>query len=139
MTALAVTISCERFDDSAIWEELKNHDERITRLEVLCKEMNSNISSLQTIVKALQENDYVTNVVKVVENGEEVGYTISFSKSGSITIYHGKNGKDGQDGAPGKDGEDGAPGQDGTHLNAAGHELAGERAIVDLGSQEVIK
>lgn len=76
--------------------------------------MNSNISSLQTIVKALQENDYVTNVVKVVENGEEVGYTISFSNSGSITIYHGKDGKDGQNGAPGKDGEDGAPGQDGT-------------------------
>lgn len=43
MSVLAVTVSCERFDDSAIWEELKNHDERITRLEVLCKEMNSNI------------------------------------------------------------------------------------------------
>ena len=114
MSVLAVIVSCERFDDSSIWEELKNHDERITRLEELCKEMNSNISSLQIIVKALQENDYVTNVVTVVENGEEVGYTISFSKSGSITIYHGKNGKDGQDGAPGKDGEDGAPGQDGT-------------------------
>ena len=51
-------VSCMEFDDSAIWEELKNHDERITRLEVLCKEMNSNISSLQTIVKAPSNKGY---------------------------------------------------------------------------------
>lgn len=58
MSVLAVIVSCERFDDSAIWEELKNHDERITRLEALCKEMNSNISALQTIVKAPSNKGY---------------------------------------------------------------------------------
>ena len=35
---------------------------------------------------------------QVVENGETVGYTISFSKSGPVTIYHGKKGENGQNG-----------------------------------------
>ena len=40
----------------------------------------------------------MTGVVPVVENGETVGYTISFSKSGPVTIYHGKKGENGQNG-----------------------------------------
>ena len=54
--------------------------------------MNTNISSLQTLVEALQQNDYVTGVVPVTQGGETVGYTISFLNSDPITIYHGKNG-----------------------------------------------
>ena len=67
-------------------------------LEELCSQLNTNIVSLQQIVEALQGNDYVTGVVPVVENGETVGYTISFSKSGPVTIYHGKKGENGQNG-----------------------------------------
>ena len=62
------------------------------------RKLNTNIVSLQQIVEALQGNDYVTGVVPVVENGETVGYTISFSKSGPVTIYHGKKGENGQNG-----------------------------------------
>ena len=72
--------------------------------------MNTNISALQTVVEALENNDYVTSVFPVSENGKTVGYTINFSKSGAVTIYHGKdgsNGNDGADGASGKDGHDG--------------------------------
>lgn len=75
--------------------------------------MNTNISSLKTIVEALQTNDYVTSVTPVTEGGKEVGYTITFSKSGSITIYHGKDGADGAPGADGEDGADGVSGADG--------------------------
>jgi hypothetical protein len=75
--------------------------------------MNTNISALQAIVNALQNNDYVTGVTEITENGEVIGYTIYFTKSSPVKIYHGKDGKDGQDGAPGQDGADGAPGQDG--------------------------
>lgn len=95
------------YDDSALWESVNDHESRISKLEKLCNEMNANISSLKTIVEALQTNDYVTSVTPVTEGGKEVGYTITFSKSGSITIYHGK---DGADGAPGADGKDGADG-----------------------------
>ena len=63
--------------------------------------MNTNISSLQSIVEALQKNDYITNVSPVRKDGEEIGYTITFAYGDTITIYHGTNGKDG---ANGKDG-----------------------------------
>ena len=62
--------------------------------------MNTNISSLQTIVTALQNNDYVTGVTPVMQNGKEVGYTITFSKSSPITIFHGKDGADGSGHTP---------------------------------------
>ncbi|MBR0322418.1 MAG: hypothetical protein IIX08_08530 [Bacteroidales bacterium] len=95
LAALAVALSCTRFDDSAIWEELLNHKERIERLEAECNRLNTNINSLQTILEALQTNDYVTDIVKIMEDGVEVGYSITFVKGGTITIYHGTNGEDG--------------------------------------------
>ena len=96
------------FDDSKIWDKLDDHESRIVKLEELCKQMNTNISSLQTIVSALQNNDYVTGVAPVTKNGEIIGYTIIFTKSQPITIYHGENGKDGQNGTNGVDGKDGS-------------------------------
>lgn len=56
--------------------------------------MNSNISAMQTLVNALNENNYITSVSPVVENGQTIGYTISFTKSEPITIYHGRDGID---------------------------------------------
>lgn len=93
--ALTVLLAAGCYDDAALWDQIKIHEERISKLETLCNQMNTNISSLQTIVSALQNNDYVTNVSPIKENGKEIGYTIAFSKSGSITIYHGNDGKDG--------------------------------------------
>lgn len=98
--AVAVS-SCSKFDDTEIWDKLNDHESRITALEELCKQMNTNIDALQTIVEALEKRDYVTNVSPVRKDGEVIGYTISFADSDTITIYHGENG---QDGADGKDG-----------------------------------
>ena len=98
----------QEFDDSEIWDKLNNHENRIATLEELCRQMNTNISSLQTIVTALQNNDYVTGVAPITKNGETIGYTITFTKSQPITIYHGENGKDGQNGTNGVDGQDGS-------------------------------
>lgn len=92
LATLALAISCARFDDSAIWEELLNHKERIEKLEAECNKLNSNMVAMQTVLEALQTNDYVKDVVKVVENGVEIGYSITFVKGGTITIYHGTNG-----------------------------------------------
>ena len=96
-----------------IWAELDELDQRVTKLEELCKEMNTNITSLQTIVSVLQSNDYITGIVEIKKNGEVIGYTITFGKHDPITIYHGQDGKDGQNGADGKDGQDGVDGKDG--------------------------
>ena len=105
--------ACTQFDDTKIWDKLKDHEERIKSLETLCDEINANISSMQSILGALQDNDYVTGVSKIMEDGVETGYIITFSKSGAITIYHGKDGADGADGLPGAPGTDGADGEDG--------------------------
>ena len=129
------------YDYSALQEQLKDHESRLKELERLTAQQNTNISSLQTIVTALQDKDYVTSVAPINEGDEVVGYTITFSKSGAVTIYNGKDGyvplmgvkqdeSDGQwywtvdgewlrdsDGdkvrASAEDGEDGAPGQPG--------------------------
>ena len=91
-------VSCTEYDEVAMWNKNEHMGSRLAALEELCSQLNTNIVSLQQIVEALQGNDYVTGVVPVVENGETVGYTISFSKSGPVTIYHGKKGENGQNG-----------------------------------------
>lgn len=105
--------SCSEYDDTEIWNKLSDHENRIVKLEELCRQMNTNITALQTIVNALQKNDYITNVAPVREDGKIIGYTITFAYSDTITIYHGENGQDGQDGEDGKDGTDGQNGKDG--------------------------
>ena len=87
------------YDDSAIQEQLgsvneqlKDYESRLEELERLTARQNTNIESLQTIVTALQDKDYVTNVAPITEGREIVGYTIIFSKSGAVTIYNGKDG-----------------------------------------------
>lgn len=107
-----VLSSCE-FDDSEIWDKLKDHEKRITALEELCKQMNTNITSLQTLVNAHEKRDYITNVSVIRKDGEEIGYTISFANSNTITIYHGQDGTDGADGQDGANGKDGQDGKDG--------------------------
>ena len=61
------------------------------------EQMNQNISALQTIVDALQNNDYVKSVTPIYEDSKEVGYVIEFTKSGKVTIRHGQDGADGKD------------------------------------------
>ena len=109
IAAGALFVSCE-YDDSELRDKINDHENRIVQLEELCSQMNTNISSLQTIVTALQGNDYVTSIAPVTSGDETIGYTINFSKSGPVTIYHGEDGKDGSNGA---DGQDGADGKDG--------------------------
>lgn len=82
----------EKFDDSEIWDKLNSLENRVAALEQLCRQTNTNLTSIQTIVEGLQKNDYVTNIAPIVEGDKVIGYTITFSKSGAITIYHGKDG-----------------------------------------------
>ena len=104
---MAIVLSSCKYNDDDIWNSVHNLEDRVAKLEELCQQMNTNVSSLQTIVTALQSNDYITGITPVVENGKEIGYTITFSKSEAIIIYHGRDGHDGIDGTDGTDGIDG--------------------------------
>ena len=94
LPVLCVTLAgCkDDFDDSELRKQIADLDGRLTSLEKLCAQMNTNISSMQTIVNALQQNDYITGVTPITEGSNTIGYTITFAKNKPITIYHGENG-----------------------------------------------
>lgn len=86
-----VLSSCGKYDDTGLVDRLVDLEQRVLKLEELCEELNTNVSSLRILVTALQDNDYVTSVNPVIQGQTVIGYTISFTKSPSITIYHGKD------------------------------------------------
>ena len=47
--AVVALTSC-KYDDDDIWNSVHGLENRVAKLEELCKQMNTNISSLQTIV-----------------------------------------------------------------------------------------
>ncbi|MBO5674643.1 MAG: hypothetical protein J6S09_10210, partial [Paludibacteraceae bacterium] len=77
---LSVTLCVFSACHNDIWDAIDGLDSRVTKLEELCKEMNTNITSLQTIVSVLQSNDFITGIVEIKKNGEVIGYTITFGK-----------------------------------------------------------
>ena len=95
--------SCE-YDDSDLVNRMDNLENRIKKLEELCTQMNTNISSLQTIVNAIQKNDHISTIAPITKDGKEIGYSIVFTSGKNITIYHGEDGKDGTNGQNGQDG-----------------------------------
>ena len=105
---LSITLCLFAACHNDIWNAIDELDGRVTKLEELCKEMNTNITSLQTIVSVVQSNDFITGIVEIKKNGEVIGYTITFGKHDPITIYHGQDGKDGADGKDGQDGQNGS-------------------------------
>lgn len=98
--SLGLLGSC-KYDDSDLVERVDNLEGRLAKLEEQCKQINTNINSLQIIVNALKEANHITSISNLVENGVEIGYKIEFAKSDPIHIYHGKAGADG---ARGEDG-----------------------------------
>ena len=94
-------------------KQLAEHEKRISELETWTKTANTEIAALQTLVNALEQNDYITGVLPVMEEGKEIGYTITFLKNDPITVYHGKKGDKGDTGATGQTGEKGETGAKG--------------------------
>ncbi len=114
MAFAVLMVSCfKEYDDGALIDRMDDFEDRLEKLERMCNEMNSNLDAIQALVEALQNQDYITDVTPLVENGRIIGYTIKFAKGNPIVIYNGENGKDGANGADGKDGVDGADGKDG--------------------------
>ena len=72
-----------------IWDELDELDNRVTALEEIVKKTNSDIAAIQTILNAIQNNVFVTNVITTPD-----GYTIQFSDGTSATISNGTDGAD---------------------------------------------
>lgn len=137
MTAILLTTptSCTDYQD-----EIDALDVRVTYLESLVKDVNSDLAALKTIADALKDADYITNITQ----NPAGDWVINFYKHGPIVIHNGKDatmpnitveqdptdgnyywklngdwltGPDGQrvkaNGKDGKDGTDGTNGKDG--------------------------
>ena len=79
--------SC-KYDDNELWDNVNNLADRVTALENMTKQMNSDIAAVQSIVSALQNKTTVSKVETLAD-----GYIIHFTDGTKATI---KNGADGR-------------------------------------------
>ena len=94
---LLLPCGCQKYDDSALREELNSHAQRIAALEAT---VNSNTTALQELVRALQNQRYITDVSELTT--EPGGWIISFNTGSpiTITISNGEKGDTGDTGQP---------------------------------------
>lgn len=97
---MAVTVfGCgDDYDDTALKNDLNDLKSRVEKLESWCSTTNTQISALQGLVEAMEQNDCITGVTPIMEGSKEVGYTITFEKGKPITILHGRDGAAGATG-----------------------------------------
>lgn len=69
-------------------KDLDDIRKRLTQLEDWQKSVNDDIATLQSLVAAIEDNDFVTGVTALADGS---GYVITFVKSGAVTIKHGTN------------------------------------------------
>ena len=91
-TILTFLLGCDKYDDSEVRSDIKDLKSRVEALEQLCRNMNSNLTSLQAIVDAIQKQD---GIVGVEELPGGQGYSVKFVSGKVIFLYNGKNGEDG--------------------------------------------
>lgn len=75
------------YDDTLIRQHIQDLQYQINELKASCDEHNTNIISINEILAAFQSQDHVTNITPIYENNETIGYTLTFDKYGSITVY----------------------------------------------------
>ena len=85
MTACLIAVSCHK----KLNDRIDGLNDRVEALEELCKEVNTNVASLQDLLEVLKNNDMITGVTAITKDGEVVGYTITFKNADPITIYSG--------------------------------------------------
>lgn len=90
---LLVGMSGCSYNDQPLIDRVDNLDNRLSRLEAQVQEMNTAITEIYTVIRALEEGDQIVALTPV-----EGGYEITFSKSGTLSIKDGKDGIDGTDG-----------------------------------------
>ena len=80
-------LCCSKYDDTALKNDIKSLQEKVQTLERRCDEMNSNITTLRSLIEAVQAQKKITGV-----SSTSTGYVITFSDNTSITLNHGKDG-----------------------------------------------
>ena len=79
--------SCIQNDDSTLWNRLQEHEDKITQLSRACKSINSNIEALPVILQSVQNGDSICDIHSVFEDGQEIGYSITFEDGRKCVVY----------------------------------------------------
>ena len=108
VACIGICSSC-KYDDSELWGSVDELANRVSALETLTQRMNGDISALQAVVTAVENQVSISEVEKLTD-----GYILHFTNGTTATIKNGTDGKDGIDGEDGKDGANGEDGKDGT-------------------------
>lgn len=98
MVVAAILLGCGEYDDSAIKSDITDLKSRVSVLEQQCRNINENLSSLQTIVAAVQKQDGIVSVTDLPDNA---GYAVLFTSGKTIYLRNGANGADGKNGTDG--------------------------------------
>lgn len=83
-----ISLSCGKYDDTAIWDKVNDLDARVTQIERTLAGLNNDLVKMQLIVDALQKQISITSVVPLTGGG----FIIRFSDGSSYTIESGKDG-----------------------------------------------
>ena len=82
-------VSCGSYDDTELRDRVKDLEDRVAKLE---SAVNTNTQSIQALVEASKGSDAVTGFSELTDKS---GYVITFASGRSITLYHGKDGRNG--------------------------------------------
>ena len=85
LITIAALVSCT----DTLQKDLDDLSSRVSNLEERVGKLETNLTSLTSLVNATITGDMITSCTPI-KNGDKItGYTISFSKGESITIYNG--------------------------------------------------
>ncbi len=82
-----VCSSCVDLSDKIL--ELLN---RVSAAESKVHLTNISINTLYATIKALEQNDHISGIDEIKEDGKVVGYVISFTSGSYVNIYNGESG-----------------------------------------------
>ena len=86
-SAALLFAACDKYDDSALQNRMSTLEGRVTELESKVNGINADIASLQTLVKAIQD-DITVDVISKTKDG----YDITFSDGVTVSISNGEKG-----------------------------------------------
>jgi len=103
----AMLAFCACQDIEELTGRVDDLENRVTYLEELCKDLNSNVALIQAFVTAHENDLYIKNVTEVSD-----GFTVTFTNGLTYTLKNGEKGNKGDKGPQGDQGIQGPKGED---------------------------
>lgn len=77
---------------SKYFDRLDGLWDRVDALQAACDKINKDLEELQKLIQAINEQDMITGITEIQENGVTTGYKINFVNHDPVTILHGRDG-----------------------------------------------